>query len=222
MIELRRMEILPVINCDSEACFRDRLGAAKRIFGPGKTVHIDVSDGIFGKSDTWINPPELKSIISENADTDFAVHLMIEGPEDTLKRWINTGVKEIAVHYECVEDIGYISESCLKAGVRPVLALNPDTPSEVALQYKEFFSRFLLLAVSPGPAGQPMDWEVIPKIKELRESLPDATIEVDGGVVPETARLMSEAGADIAVAGTYIFADESPEKAYLRLLEAAK
>jgi ribulose-phosphate 3-epimerase len=216
------MEILPVINCENETCFRSRLDMTKRLLGQGKVTHIDVSDGVFGKTETWIRPLELKSIISENAGMSFAVHLMIDGPEDTLKRWIDAGVKEIAVHYECVEDIGYISDSCLKAGVEPVLALSTDISVEVAVQYKNFFSRFLLLAVNPGPAGQSMDWEVIPKIKELREALPSATIEVDGGVTPETARLMKDAGADIAVSGTYIFTDQNPEEAYLRLVEAAK
>lgn len=216
------MDIFPVINCDSESCFNDRLKAAKTLpFSGKRRVHIDVSDGIFAKSDTWIKPADLKSIVSSNDDLEFAVHLMVNNPEAALGTWLDTGIKEIIVHVERMKDAGYILDNCEKAGIKVSLAFGPETPVGEILKYKESFDSFLILAVNPGPAGQPMSAEVIPKIGELRSALPGATIEVDGGIVPETARLIKQAGADIAVSGTYIFLDINPVEAYERLVKAA-
>lgn len=216
------MDIFPVINCPEESCFRERMMIVKQLpFIGKKAVHIDISDGVFADSSTWISPEALRKEIL-NSDVEFTVHLMLQSPEVAIDEWIRSGAKEVIIHSESNFDPDRIVDICSKNEVRATLAAKPSTSIDLLLRYQDHFSRFLLLAVDPGPAGQPMSSEVIPRIGELRAALPDATIEVDGGVMPETVRLIKQAGADIAVAGTYIFLDMNPVAAYLRLVELAK
>ena len=215
------MKIFPVINCSEEPCFRERMKIAKDLpFIGEKKVHIDISDGIFASSDTWVTPEELKKEALDGVV--FVAHLMLGNPGSAVRRWIEAGAKEVVVHIESDADLEEISSVCSESGTRLVLAANPGTPISSLVGKKDISSDFLLLAVRPGPAGQPMSFEVIPRIKELRAALPDATIEVDGGVTPETVRLMKEAGADVAVAGTYIFIGLDPAESYRSLLSAAR
>jgi len=214
------MDIFPVINCPEESCFRERMKVVEDLpFKGSKVVHIDVSDEVFADSSTWINAVRLKEFASEGIE--FTVHLMFESPDLVLKWWLFEGVKEIVIHTESDFDPELVIEACKKNGTIVSLAANPGTSISSLVRQKDRFSRFLLLAVNPGPAGQSMSSEVIPRIKELRAALPGAIIEVDGGVRPETVRLMKEAGADIAVAGSYIFNAEDPAEAYLELISAA-
>ena len=217
------MDIFPVINCREKSCFEDRLEIAENLpFLGEKIVHIDVSDGIFASSKMWVTSEIFKTEFKANADIKFAVHLMLVNPLDEIKNWIEAGAKEIIVHVESDIDLKQAVDICLENDVKITLAANPDTPISSLIAEENLFSRFLLLAVNPGPAGQAMSSEVIPRIEELRAALPSATIEVDGGVTPKTVMLIEKAGADIAVSGTYIFVDVDPESAYSRLLNSAR
>ena len=216
------MDIFPVINCREKNCFEDRMEIAENLpFLNKKIVHIDVSDGIFASSRMWITPKIFKEEF-HNLDIEFAVHLMLTSPLAEIENWIEAGAKEIIIHIESDVDLKQAADLCLKNNVKITLAANPDTPISSLIAEGNIFSRFLLLAVSPGPAGQAMSFKIIPRIEELRTACPSAIIEVDGGVTPETVCFIDKAGADIAVSGTYIFVDVDPESAYKRLLNSIK
>lgn len=98
-----------------------------------------------------------------------------------------------------------------------MLAVRPETPAEKLMAYFKKVSEFQVLAVYPGPSGQKFQTLVAKKIKFLRHEMPNATIEVDGGINEETAKLAKSFGADIAVSASYIFNSSDPKEAYEKL-----
>jgi ribulose-phosphate 3-epimerase len=98
-----------------------------------------------------------------------------------------------------------------------MLSSNPETPPEDFAPYLRDISRFQVLCVTPGLAGQKFLPLALEKVKWLKYALPDAIIEVDGGITPETAKWAKDAGADSVVSASYIFDNKDPEKAYEEL-----
>ena len=122
------------------------------------------------------------------------------------------------MHVEVIspESAKNILTACREQGADTVLASNPETPIEEIKPYINLFSKFLALAVHPGPAGQSFNPSVLEKIKSLKRE--DAIIiEVDGGMNPATAQLAKDAGADMITSGAYIFDSTDPRKAYEEL-----
>ncbi|MDD5099067.1 MAG: hypothetical protein PHP35_01880, partial [Candidatus Colwellbacteria bacterium] len=184
-------------------------------------IHVDVSDGVFTPWKTWATVPIIKKIVSSCPGLKLAVHLMVENPDNIIGDWVESGINGIIVHCERIKNAKSFYESCLKNGVKPMIAANIETPISALSEYGDF-KDFVLLAVSAGPSGQEIDLNVIPKIAELRKIRPDATIIVDGGITPETIKLIKSAGADEATSGTHIFSSSSPEKAYSELVGLAE
>jgi ribulose-phosphate 3-epimerase len=108
-------------------------------------------------------------------------------------------------------------EKIIDAGVKPALVIKPKTPAEAVFPYLEKLAMVLVMTVEPGFGGQSFMADMLPKIKAIREKAnqvnPDLLIQVDGGIVPETAKLCIEAGADVLVSGSYIFGAENIEDA---------
>lgn len=143
---------------------------------------------------------------------------MVSNPEGVIDAWLRTGlVKRVIVHLEAMTDSVYILEKCKKYGVEAMLAINPGTEAERLLAHAGDFRYFQILAVPPGPAGQEMSPGIIDKIKFLRRAMPNAIIEIDGGIVPETVKLVKEAGVDVVVSGSYIFGSDDPKRAFEEL-----
>lgn len=209
------MEVVPSINeVDFEAVKR-RLSEIKSL---GATrAHIDVSDGLFTEYKSWNNPLDLKvSDLIKIKGLKIEVHLMIEDPDDVFEYWIEAGAKKIIVHIESAKKIRLIKQQCEKAGAELALAINPETAIN-GLFNEPDIKNFLILGVRPGPSGQKFDENQLEKIKLLRAKMPDAKIEVDGGVNPEIAGKLKEAGADEIVSGAYIWNSPNPQKAYEEL-----
>ena len=200
--------VIPTINCADFGCAKERI---KEITSFSSWVHIDVADGRFTDNITWANTNELISLKSQ---LKIEAHLMVKNPEDLIEPWLIAGAKRIIVHLETIKNIDKILELCAKYKADVVLSLDPEVNIKDVEPYLSKFNHFQVLAVNPGPAGQNFNKEAINKIKFLRQKMPNATIEIDGGINPDTAKLAKEAGANIFAAASYIFSHEDPKTAF--------
>jgi ribulose-phosphate 3-epimerase len=210
-------KIIPVVNAPDFEAVVVRVRVAERLQPENGWVHIDITDGIFTPYRTWNAPEELPNLTTS---LNVEVHLMVSDPEQAADRWLRAGVRRVIVHLEAMTDSVYIHEKCRLHNAEAMLAIAPQTDPERLLAHTDF-SYFQILAVPPGPPGQALDSAMLERVRFLRGKMPDATIEIDGGVTDETAPRMASAGADILVSGSYIFNSSDPEAAYRRLIEAA-
>ncbi len=178
-------------------------------------LHVDVMDGHFVPNIS-IGPPVVKSI-RKATDMFLDCHLMISNPFDYVESFANSGADLIGFHIESESDVEKTLEKIINAGVKPALVIKPKTPAEAVFPYIEKLAMVLVMTVEPGFGGQSFMADMLPKIKAIREKAnqvnPDLLIQVDGGIVPETAKLCVEAGADVLVSGSYIFGAENIEDA---------
>lgn len=178
-------------------------------------LHVDVMDGHFVPNIS-IGPPVVKSI-RKATDMFLDCHLMISNPFDYVESFANSGADLIGFHIESESDVEKTLEKIINAGVKPELVIKPKTPAEAVFPYIEKLAMVLVMTVEPGFGGQSFMADMLPKIKAIREKAnqvnPDLLIQVDGGIVPETAKLCVEAGADVLVSGSYIFGAENIEDA---------
>lgn len=178
-------------------------------------LHVDVMDGHFVPNIS-IGPPVVKSI-RKATDMFLDCHLMISNPYDYVESFASAGADLIGFHIESNSDVEKTLEKIINAGVKPALVIKPKTPAEAVFPYIEKLAMVLVMTVEPGFGGQSFMADMLPKIKAIREKAnqvnPDLLIQVDGGIVPETAKLCVEAGADVLVSGSYIFGAENIEEA---------
>ncbi len=223
------LEVIPVINCADVGCVADKLRRAERFLGRDNWLHLDVADGKFTFNKNWADPEQwakFKSVYK------LEVHLMTEEPEMEVDKWLRAGAKRLIVHWETIFDPRYrfhhvngeeiltsIMRKAREAGAEVFIGLNPETLAEKILPAVRTADGIMVLAVHAGPAGQPFLLMVLPKIKFLRQALPDVKIETDGGVNPKTAALISAAGGNAVAAGTYIWASGDCAEAYKELTE---
>ncbi|MEM0493523.1 MAG: ribulose-phosphate 3-epimerase [Candidatus Thermoplasmatota archaeon] len=183
-------------------------------------IHIDVMDGHFVPNITI--GPVVVSKIRGLTDLLFDVHLMIEKPDRFIDAFIDAGADLLTIHSETCEDIlkvieGIKSRSC-KAGV----SINPDTPVESIRDVIDHVDLILVMSVHPGFSGQRFIPSSIDKIKKTRglideSSNKDVYLQVDGGVTDENAKSIVENGANVLVAGNYIFKSKDYKKAIRNL-----
>lgn len=178
-------------------------------------LHVDVMDGHFVPNIS-IGPPVVKSI-RKATDMFLDCHLMISNPYDYVESFASSGADLISFHIESESNVEETLDKIMNAGVKPALVIKPKTPAEVVFPYLEKLAMVLVMTVEPGFGGQSFMSDMLPKIKAIREKAnqvnPDLLIQVDGGIVPETAKLCVEAGADVLVSGSYIFGAENIETA---------
>ena len=178
-------------------------------------LHLDIMDGHFVSNISF--GPMVVSSINRITRLPLDVHLMIENPERFIPVFAQAGAKIITVHPEtCInlrEEIRTIRKEGLKVGV----ALNPQTPLGSLLDHLDQIDMALLMTVEPGYGGQRFISSVLPKIAQLKDFISrnhlDVDIQVDGGIDLETAQSAVDSGANILVAGEYIFGSPDPRKA---------
>ncbi|AJY76463.1 ribulose-phosphate 3-epimerase [Paenibacillus beijingensis] len=171
-------------------------------------VHVDVMDGHFVPNLTF-GPPVIKAI-RKATDLPFDVHLMIEKPELSLADYVAAGADRITVHAEACVHLHRVVHMIKEAGLPAGVALNPATPVSVLEPILDDLDLILIMTVNPGFGGQKFISQTLQKIRTLRSLLKErgrghVHIQVDGGINPETARLVVEAGADVLVAGSAVF-----------------
>ncbi len=175
-------------------------------------IHCDVMDGNFVPNISFGLPviEQIKKIAGKPLD----VHLMIIDPDRYLERFKNAGADILTVHYEACphlhRTVGAIRELGMKAGV----ALNPHTPVQMLMDIMQDIDLILLMTVNPGFGGQkfiPGSYKRLVTLRQMVNTLsPNVLIEIDGGVNLETGKQLFMAGADVLVAGNYIFTATDP------------
>lgn len=170
-------------------------------------VHIDVMDGMFVPSISFGMP--LISSIRKTTDRFFDVHLMIEKPERYIQDFVNCGADSITFHLEATEDPAAVICQIHEAGVQAGISIKPGTELEAVYPYLSQVELFLLMTVEPGFGGQaylPQSTERIRKVREYLTSHQLSTnLEVDGGIKLDNLAMVTEAGANVIVAGSAIF-----------------
>lgn len=173
-------------------------------------LHIDVMDGDFVPSISF-GMPVIKSIRKESK-MFFDVHLMVSEPERYIMDFVKCGADSITVHAEACEDLERTIEQIREAGVKVGLSIKPATPVNDISHMLSEVDMVLVMTVQPGFGGQKYMDECTQKVEELKELIDaeglDVDIQVDGGVNDETMETVLKAGANLVVAGSYVFKED--------------
>ena len=170
-------------------------------------IHLDVMDGMFVPNLTF-GPPVIKAI-RDRTELPFDSHLMIDDPVRYIGEFVKAGSDIITVHTEARGDIMAAIDRIRDAGVKAGISLNPGTPVSEIEKYLDKVDIVLVMTVQPGFGGQSFREEGIPKIEYLRryekENGLKFDISVDGGINRETGKRCCDTGANVLVAGSYLF-----------------
>jgi ribulose-phosphate 3-epimerase len=176
--------------------------------------HIDVMDGHFVPNISY-GMPVIKAI-KKHALKPLDVHLMIEKPERYIEEFANIGADIITVHYESTVHLHRTLTQIEDAGCKAGVVLNLTTPVSVLEDILPKCFMVLLMSINPGFGGQKFEEITYKKVKKLRFMINEqglkTHIEIDGGVNGNNARKLIDAGADVLVAGSYVFKSENPIK----------
>ena len=175
-------------------------------------VHVDVMDGHFVPNLTF--GPPLCAAIRKHIKTVMDVHLMIAPVDPYIEAYAQAGADVITGHIEAGPHAHRTMQAIRGAGCKAGIALNPATPAEVVEYLLDMVDLVCVMTVNPGFGGQKFIHSQIEKTRKLRQMIGDRPIhiEIDGGVTPETAPLVAEAGADVLVAGSAVFKGGSVAK----------
>lgn len=187
-------------------------------------IHVDVMDGHFVPNITI--GPLIVEAVRPRTTLPLDVHLMIDDPDQYIKAFADSGADWITVHQEASRHLHRTVHAIKDAGVRAGVALNPATPLSTIEHVLDDLDMVLLMTVNPGFGGQSFIPNVLGKIRALRQMVEERGlalhIEVDGGINAETARDVVTQGADVLVAGSYIFGAEDRGARITALKQAVK
>lgn len=181
--------------------------------------HVDVMDGLFVPNISFGFP--VLEAIRRHTRKPLDVHLMIVQPERYVTQFARAGADHITVHYEASTHLHRTLTQIREAGCRAGVALNMQTPVDVLADIADAFDQVLIMTINPGFGGQQLLPLSIPKVRKLRRLLAEAgssaRIGVDGGIGPDNAATLLDAGADYLVAGTSVFGADDPPAVIRRL-----
>lgn len=184
-------------------------------------VHIDVMDGMFVPNIT-LGAPVIKCLKGKTV-LPFDVHLMIEDPIRYIDDFAEAGADIITFHIEATKDVSATIAKIKDNGCKAAVSIKPATPADVVFPYLDELYMVLVMTVEPGFGGQSFMPETMPKVKAIRDEAKkrelDLRIQVDGGIDDKTVSQATANGADVLVAGSYVFKAKDRKKAINKLRE---
>ncbi|MDB9779204.1 ribulose-phosphate 3-epimerase [Flavobacteriaceae bacterium] len=174
--------------------------------------HIDIMDGVFVPNISF-GMPVLKAI-AKHATKPLDVHLMIVNPDQYIETFAELGSAVLTVHYEACDHLHRTLQKIKSCGMKAGVALNPHTPIAVLESIIKDVDVVCLMSVNPGFGGQSFIEETYAKVRALKALIQEkgsaTLIEIDGGVTNKNAKQLIDAGADVLVAGSYVFGAADP------------
>jgi ribulose-phosphate 3-epimerase len=190
--------------------------------GGAHYIHVDVMDGHFVPNISF-GAAVMKSLLGKTG-LPFDVHLMIENPDQYLEDFATENTEFITVHAEACTHLHRTVEHIKSLGIKAGVSLNPATPLSSLDAILEDIDLVLIMSVNPGFGGQKFIPSSLKKIRELKEMKerrnPDLVIEVDGGIIPENIKTVTDAGVELVVAGSAVFGAPDIKKRVKELLDA--
>lgn len=213
------VRITPAILAHDASDLRAKLSHA--VCGAAGRVHVDILDGSMFHTSCMHDPSGL-----EHGDSagNIELHLMVQNPLPHILAWHKTGLPVAAaiVHAEIARPVARIFQEAKALGMERILALNPETPVEVADEHHERISEVLIMGVSPGASGRAFLGEpILAKMRRIKALHPHLSIACDGGVTADNAAYIVRAGATRLIAASAIWRDHDPVLAHARLSEIA-
>ncbi|KAF0236191.1 MAG: ribulose-phosphate [Prolixibacteraceae bacterium] len=177
-------------------------------------IHFDVMDGVFVPNISFGIP--VIEHVNKIARKPLDVHLMIINPDPLIGSFVKAGASIITVHYEACSHLHRTIQHIKNFGVKASVCLNPHTPVAALEDIIAELDMVLLMSVNPGFGGQVFIENTYKKVRQLKSLVeknnPDCLIEVDGGVNYETGKKLFDSGANVLVAGSFIFKSNNPEE----------
>ena len=174
--------------------------------------HIDVMDGVFVPNISFGSP--IMKVLQNNAKKPLDVHLMIVEPEKYTKKFSDMGADTLTVHIEACKHLHRTIQEIKSLGMKAGVAINPHTPVSALTSIINEVDLVCLMSVNPGFGGQSFIENTFSKLSRLKDLIKqtksNALIEIDGGVTSKNAKKLTKLGADILVAGSYIFKSKNP------------
>lgn len=174
--------------------------------------HIDIMDGLFVPNISFGMP--VLEAINKHAKKTIDVHLMIVDPDRYIKTFAQLGSNNLTVHYEACTHLHRTLQAIKAEGMKAGVALNPHTPVSLLEDIINDIDLVCLMSVNPGFGGQSFIENTYKKVKELKEIITrnnaPTLIEIDGGVTNKNAKQLADAGADVLVAGNFVFKADNP------------
>lgn len=181
--------------------------------------HIDIMDGVFVPNISF-GMPVLRDI-AKHATKTIDVHLMIVDPDRYISTFKNLGADILTVHYEACTHLHRTLQAIKAEGMQAGVALNPHTSISLLEDTIQDIDLVCLMSVNPGFGGQSFIENTYDKVIALKELITrkgaNTIIEIDGGVTNKNAKKLADAGADVLVAGSYVFKSENPTKTITNL-----
>ncbi len=171
-------------------------------------IHLDVMDGHYVPNITF-GPPVIKAM-RPHTDKIFDVHLMINPAAPYIEAFAEAGADIITIHAEADDHTHRVLQQIKATGKKAGIALNPATPTDVLDHIMDLVDLVLVMTVNPGFGGQSyiaLDNKIADVCARIDATGRDIDLQVDGGITDETARMVKQAGANVLVAGTYVFKD---------------
>jgi len=181
--------------------------------------HIDIMDGVFVPNISFGMP--VLEAIAKHTTKPLDVHLMIVDPDRYIKTFADLGANNLTVHYEACTHLHRTLQAIKAEGMKAGVALNPHTPVSVLQDIIQDVDLVCMMSVNPGFGGQSFIEHTYKKIRQLKDMIVNsgssALIEIDGGVNSKNAIPLTEAGADVLVAGNFVFRAENPTQTIIAL-----
>lgn len=197
-ISIPKLKIAPSILSADFGKLNEEIAQVEAV---SDVLHVDVMDGHFVPNISF-GVPVMKCI---KTSVPLDVHLMIDYPEKYIDDFVKAGGSRIIFHFESKDKPLSVIDKVISLGAKPAIAIKPMTPVSAITEFLPMLDMVLVMTVEPGFGGQAFMPEMVEKVKELRNLGFDKDIGIDGGINAETGKICRDAGANLLVAGNYVF-----------------